>query len=102
MNKLQRDIEWSMTPYSREQWAVRRERGAMRFVLTAGPTWFFGFVMCLGPLFGLLFGETFASKHSVQFCIGIVSGLLFGAAIWWQCEKLWCQSGDASAAPERS
>lgn len=102
MNKLQGDIEWSMTPYSREQWAERRKRGALQFVLTAGPTWFFGFVMCLGPVFGLLFGETLSSKHAVLFCIGIISGLIFGTVIWWQCEKLWRQTHDANAGTEQS
>ena len=53
MNKLQRDIEWSGTPYSREQWADRRKQGALHFILTSGPTWFFGFVMTVGPLLGL-------------------------------------------------
>lgn len=84
-------IEWSMTPYSRRQWGEIRKRGFIGYLFTSGITWWFAFLLSIGPVVSLMIVQESRRdlSHGIWLALGIVCGFLVSAVNWRHCEKMW-------------
>lgn len=82
---------WLGKPHTREQWAVLRQRGLMRYLLTSPSTWLFFLVFGVASPIGLLLVAGLAAWRGalVNFAVGALTALAISWALYRLCESAW-------------
>jgi hypothetical protein len=83
--------DWTLTPYSRRQWANIRKGGLGKFLFTSGITWWFAFLMSIGPVVSLMIAQESRRdiSHVIWLVVGIIVGFILAWLNWRHCEAMW-------------
>ena len=92
--------DWTLTPYSRKQWANIRKGGLGKFLFTSGITWWFAFIMSIGPVVSLMIVQQGRRdvSHVVWLLVGILAGFILAWLNWRHCETMWIRGAGLPAA----
>lgn len=85
--------DWTLTPYSRRQWADIRKRGFATYLFTSGITWWFSFLLAIGPVVSLMIVQESRRdlSHVIWLGLGVLCGFVISTIHWRHCEAMWAR-----------